>query len=88
MIFTEDKPGILTTHIECIECHKTYELNIPVQHWLEYQCGAHPQHALKTLDAGQRELIISQICGPCFDAIFEELKPKRRNKQCQPSKNI
>jgi len=33
--------------------------------------GMHIQNAFPYLDSGQREILISGICGPCFDKIFE-----------------
>jgi len=58
-------------------CHKSIELpvsNAKVKAWCEGK--ALIQNALPQLNADQRELLISGICGSCFDALFKEEEPE------------
>jgi hypothetical protein len=59
---------------KCSECQKTKVLEVPSEGLAAYQNGAFIQRALPMLSAGDRELLISGICGPCFDKLFEEVE--------------
>ncbi len=56
---------------DCMICKKSYPLMIfpkDMQRWRE---GEKIQKALSYLKPGERELIISQTCEPCFDNMFK-----------------
>ncbi len=62
----------LTVDIQCKKCNKL--INIPynqdaVNKW---KAGALIQDVMPNLNADQRELLISGICGPCYDQMFSE----------------
>ncbi len=56
----------------CMECTKTFNFDIPMEGYRAWQLGTHIQHALPELDIQLRELMISGICGWCFDQIFAD----------------
>lgn len=56
----------------CVRCKKRYQLRVNSKdhdRWLE---GEHIQDVMPYLTAGERELLISGICGPCYDKLFPE----------------
>ena len=57
---------------KCSECQTTKVLEVPVEGLGAWRNGALIQRALPMLSDGDRELLISGICGRCFDAMFEE----------------
>ncbi|WP_339271486.1 hypothetical protein NYE54_08320 [Paenibacillus sp. FSL K6-1330] len=58
--------------IPCIVCSMTQVLTVSEDDLQKYKDGAHAQHAFPYLSAGDRELIISGVCGSCFDEMFED----------------
>ena len=58
---------------KCSECQTTKVLEVPIEGLDAYRNGALIQRALPMLSPGDRELLISGICGRCFDAMCEEL---------------
>ncbi|MBO1003151.1 hypothetical protein [Pseudogracilibacillus auburnensis] len=58
---------------QCISCKKIYGLKVHPKDIVRLSEGAHVQDAMPYLSADDRELLISGICGKCFDEIpFEE----------------
>ena len=58
---------ILTT---CPFCGKDNEVTVPFAEFNAYENGEVAQRAFKSLNATQRELIISGICPDCQKRIF------------------
>lgn len=57
--------------VTCSECHRAHILNFTIaQESANVKDGVHIQKVAPDLDAGQRELLISGVCGPCFDRMF------------------
>ena len=57
----------------CRMCQTQYTLYVDAKDWEDYtDRDKLAQDAFPYLDAGQRELIISGICGECFDRIFKQ----------------
>lgn len=58
-------------HTTCIRCKTKQDITIPTDDAL-----ALPTHliqdAIPSLSVDDRELLISGICGPCFDSLFKE----------------
>lgn len=54
----------------CIFCGKQVKIVAPVEAWKAWDGGRgdHIQDALPMLSADEREVLISQVCGTCFDA--------------------
>jgi hypothetical protein len=55
---------------DCRMCKKHKRLEVTHEEYKQYDKGAMIQDAFPTMDAGDRELLISGICGPCFDSMF------------------
>lgn len=62
------------THIavRCVLCNTAYYLKLPLDGVKRRKEGMLMQDAFPTLDAADRELMISRTCGPCFDTIFSQ----------------
>lgn len=55
---------------KCNICGKLHVLDVKEESYKLYLSGVHIQDALPELSVDDRELLISGICGTCFDAIF------------------
>ena len=55
----------------CKVCGNLHLVTITKEQYDKWQGGAHIQDAAPQLSADDRELLISGICGECFDKIFE-----------------
>ncbi len=64
---TEDAPPF-TIEQECFACRKVVALEVSPTGLARWKGGEHIQKALPELSAGERELLISGTCEPCFDA--------------------
>ena len=64
----EDKTRISGS---CLICHKHWQLEVPTSSYQNWLDGMLIQQALYMLTPDQRELLISKICGTCFDQICE-----------------
>lgn len=58
--------------VKCISCKQDQSVKVKEKDLKEYSNGAHAQHAFPYLSADERELLISGICGSCFDKMFED----------------
>ena len=63
----------LILHIICAECDKPYELSVNPDDYMAWRIGQGSkrfvQNAFPYLSDGERELLLSQMCGSCFDII-------------------
>lgn len=60
--------------IQCNMCRKFYTIILNRQDILEWSSGVGPiEEILDYLSADDRELLISQTCGSCFDSLFSPL---------------
>lgn len=58
----------------CEHCGKDYIISFNYDDMMDWWRGSLPiQDALPYLTAGERELLISGTCGPCFDIMFPPL---------------
>lgn len=62
----------ITIEVTCMMCRQMKALQLPVSGYAAYKAGMLIQRAMPSVPDGDRELLISQTCGPCFDALFEE----------------
>lgn len=65
---------------DCLHCKKPQTLTVSPDQFRAYETGVLIQDAFPHLDAGQREYLISGICGPCFDAMFGEPEEEPGNE--------
>jgi hypothetical protein len=54
----------------CRTCEKTFVVAVDTAAYDAWKAGALIQKVMPELSADDRELLISQICGKCFDAMF------------------
>lgn len=54
----------------CSECQHDYVIYVNRFDYVRWQAGAKIQDVMSYLSADERELLISGICGKCFDEIF------------------
>ena len=57
---------------ECRCCGNAQRIDANVSDFIAWQGGSLIQDAMPYLSAGQRELLISKTCEPCFDTMFAE----------------
>lgn len=63
--------GIVHIHtIKCPDCRTQEVFTVSEYALSEYESGALMQKAFPMLNAGQRERLITGICGDCFDKMF------------------
>jgi hypothetical protein len=61
----------ITVEEQCVVCKEVSFLDVSKNDWLAWRRGtALVQHAFPYLSAGQRELLVSGVCGKCFDDMF------------------
>ena len=63
---------IITLSIKCHHCGKTFNITMTGQQCFDYQNGCHVQEVFPDKSADERELLISGICGKCYDNIMAE----------------
>lgn len=57
----------------CFRCNKTSEITVDAEGFRRWQEeGVFIQDALPEVPAGDRELLISGTCDPCFQELFPE----------------
>ncbi len=64
--------GIVEQSYECIQCGKVEVMRLDRTQWERWQGGELIQRCFPQLSDDQREIMISHICGVCFDKITEE----------------
>lgn len=60
----------LTLSVRCIHCKKLHTIAVVRKDYDAWINGALIQNAMPYLSLDQRELLISKICGKCFDKMF------------------
>lgn len=56
---------------KCDRCADNHQLRVSEQDYIDWQNGKHIQDAMPYIPAEVREVLISGICGECFDDLFE-----------------
>lgn len=56
----------------CPWCKKAWTLTVTVAEYRKWLDGHHIQDAMPSVPSGERELLISGVCEPCFDNAFKE----------------
>ena len=57
---------------ECEQCGHVFKIDVPEAALKAWRDGELIQNAFPTMPKDIRELLISGICGSCFDRIFKE----------------
>ena len=64
----------LPVDVQCIKCYTWYNLLVNRDDMHDWLSGSMPiQTALDYLAPSEREMLLSQICGDCFDKLFPPL---------------
>jgi hypothetical protein len=56
----------------CINCKKVVDFELPLAAWNAWLHGELIQRCFPDMDPDRREILISGVCGVCFDDIFKE----------------
>lgn len=56
--------------VNCIRCGELHEFKVPDKGYRRWLMGESIQKALPMLTPDQREIMLSGICGKCFDKMF------------------
>lgn len=62
----------VTVCCTCSMCKQRKDITISAEAYRRWQKGELIQRVMPELSADDRELLISGICGPCFDKLFKE----------------
>lgn len=66
------KTAMVTINCTCSRCSTKIELSVDEKDIARYKSGELIQNCFPYLSADQREILISGICGTCFDELFAE----------------
>lgn len=64
--------NVITIDAMCILCKGAQPITMSKDAYDKWQGGMYLQDAAPELTADEREMLISGICGKCFDDLFEE----------------
>jgi hypothetical protein len=56
--------------ISCTGCDRKFEVPVTQEQIIQWRAGALIQRVMPELSPDQRELLMSQTCGECWDAMF------------------
>ena len=62
----------ITLSIKCRHCGKVFNITMTEQQYFDYHNGCYVQEVFPDKSANERELLISGICGKCYDAMMSE----------------
>ena len=60
--------------VQCIICKAEVSMEVPIEGLVKWKQGVLIQDALPALSRSEREMLISQTCGTCFNDMFEEVE--------------
>mgnify|MGYP000595189824 CR=1 FL=1 len=60
---------MIKVQIPCKSCETYVTLEAPEESWVAWEKGVFVQNAFPGLTPSERELLISGICGKCFDSL-------------------
>lgn len=66
------KPEIIKLSRKCVQCRQTTVMHVHKIDYNKWRKGTPIQTAIPYLSTDERELLISNICGFCFDRMFAE----------------
>ena len=61
-----------TFNVKCIMCGNDFTINVKKEDFEKWIRFANVQDAFPYLNPDERELLISNVCGECFDCAFSE----------------
>lgn len=72
---TKNKDVVLdyTISVPCLECHNRFDIQVNKQDFDRYMENKEPiQKTFWYLSDNERELLISRMCGVCYDHMFDK----------------
>lgn len=60
------------TEVTCNVCKVAHIIRVPRAGYMSWLKGARIQDVMPNISADDRELLISGMCGKCFDKLFED----------------
>ena len=66
----------LFINVQCRCCKNVLPLDVNLIDFVFWKNGMPIQNAMPYLSAGERELLISGTCEPCFDRMFSSEEPE------------
>jgi hypothetical protein len=57
---------------KCSSCGRVVDFELPLDGWNAWNRGELIQRCFPDMDADRREILISGICGTCFEELFKE----------------
>ena len=60
--------------VKCQRCGTSHNLLVNMNDMIAWKAGKYIQDAMPYLSVGDRELLISGTCDPCFDKMFKEFE--------------
>ena len=70
-MIAEDATQDFVLPIECRMCGKSFDIHCKEKDYKDWRSGkGYIQDVLSYLSASERELLISETCGDCFDKLF------------------
>ena len=70
MLLDEEGPDTLSIIAVCRQCRRDETITVGMMDYALWKGGAYIQEAMPYLTPDQREMLISNTCGPCFDRMF------------------
>ncbi len=67
-----DNGKTLTLEVECVNCGEPKQFEVDAYGYARRIEGELIQRCFPTMDASTRELMVSGICGTCWDKMFKE----------------
>jgi hypothetical protein len=66
--------NLISFEIKCVVCDTKHTIMVTDVDVADWQDGMFAQDAFPYLTADERELILSQTCGSCFDKIYPQME--------------
>ena len=60
-------------NVNCVECGESHNITVDRMDYFHFQQGELPQHAFPYLSSTDQQLLVSKICGECFEEMFATL---------------
>ena len=73
--------------IRCTECKTIHIIHTEQADYIKWKQGEYISQALPYLSMGQREMLISGICGECYDRIYDPSRSQEGIQQINSKAN-
>ena len=59
--------------IACLKCNVNHTISLDKERYIKRQTGTRIQEVFPEIDVDTGELLISGICGNCFDLLYKDI---------------